>query len=247
MEICFYIINPFFYEECVRIIAKFSLRSKEGMNMNYQQIANDLRNLTTNLKTKDVDRYNRQLIREKADVSDLKTYVLQDQLVYRTYFQVSLGQMKDYRTQFQFVEENADLLQDWWHVDQLLQFIRRPVPFEYAFQKAQQYIQSTKPFVRRWGYVLFLLGFQKEKEYTEVILSLLKNDDAYYVQMAEAWLICDLAVYHIEAVKTYLSSSNLSYRILGRAIQKCCDSYRIKEEDKTYLKSLRNKLKENEK
>lgn len=212
--------------------------------MNYHEVASDL-NQIPNRKTKDVNRYNRKLIKQKEDVSSLKPYVLQDQLVYRTYFQVSLGKMKDCAEQFRFIEENEDLLQDWWHVDQLLQFIKHPIPFAYAFQKAKKYIQSSKPFVRRWGYVLFLLGFQKNPTYTKDILSLLKDDDAYYVQMAEAWLICDLAIYHMEMVKQFLSTSKMQYNILGRAIQKCCDSYRISMEDKEYLKSLREKLKKN--
>lgn len=213
--------------------------------MNYHEIVNDL-NQIPNRKTKDVDRYNRKLIHQKEDVSSLKPYVLQDQLVHRTYFQVSLGKMKDYTEQFRFIEENEDFLQDWWHVDQLLQFMKRPIPFAYAFQKAKQYIQSSKPFVRRWGYVLFLLGFQKDPTHTQDILSLLQNDDAYYVQMAEAWLICDLAIYHMEMVKQFLFTSKIQYNILGRAIQKCCDSYRICQEDKEFLKSLREKLKNNE-
>lgn len=212
--------------------------------MNYEEIANDLRCIE-NLKTKDIDKYNKRLIKENIDVSDLKNYALTDQLVHRTYFQVSLGKLKNLKEQLEFIEENQDLLQDWWHTDQLNQFLKKPLDFDFTFDKAKIYIQSEKTFVRRWGYVLLLAGLQKNTEYTNDILSLIKDDDEYYVQMAQAWLICDLAVYNTNAVAKFIKSSKLKYNILGKAIQKICDSYRISAEDKEKFKAMRNNLKHN--
>lgn len=212
--------------------------------MNYEEIANDLRCIE-NLKTKDIDKYNKRLIKENIDVSDLKNYALTDQLVHRTYFQVSLGKLKNFKEQLKFIEENQDLLQDWWHTDQLNQFLKKPLDFDFTFDKAKIYIQSEKTFVRRWGYVLLLAGLQKNTEYTNDILSLIKDDDEYYVQMAQAWLICDLAVYNTNAVAKFIKSSKLKYNILGKAIQKICDSYRISAEDKEKFKAMRNNLKHN--
>jgi 3-methyladenine DNA glycosylase AlkD len=73
----------------------------------------------------------------------------------------------------------------------------------------------------------------------------MKDDEEYYVQMAQAWLICDLAVFNPKEVISFLENSKLKYNILGKAIQKMVDSYRISDEDKAYVKSLRNKLKAN--
>ncbi|MCH5203031.1 MAG: DNA alkylation repair protein [Oscillospiraceae bacterium] len=210
--------------------------------MKFQEVYKDL-SAIENIKTKDVDKYNKKLIKEKADVSDLKDYILKEQLVYRTYFQVSMGKLKDYKEQFAFVEENAELLQDWWHVDQLIQFIKKPVDFDFAFNKAKEYINSPLTFLRRWGYVLFLAGLQKDSMHTNDILSLIKDDEEYYVQMAQAWLIADLAVFNIKDVKAFMEKTNIKYNIAGKAIQKMCDSFRITKEDKEYMKSLRKRWK----
>ncbi|MCD7807020.1 MAG: DNA alkylation repair protein [Lachnospiraceae bacterium] len=210
--------------------------------MIYEEILRDL-NSMENRKTKDIDRYDKGLIRAKEDVSCLKDYALVNPLVHRTYFQVSLGKMKDMEDQFRFIEENEDLLQDWWHVDQLTQFLRKPLDFEFAFSKAKRYVNSSKPFVRRWGYVLFLTGLQKDKDHTAAILSLMKDDSEYYVQMGEAWLIADLAVFNADEVVRFIETSCLKYNIIGKAIQKICDSYRIAPELKAYLRSLRGELK----
>ncbi|MDD2181493.1 MAG: DNA alkylation repair protein [Bacilli bacterium] len=213
--------------------------------MTYDEIVKDLSKIK-NLKTKDLDLYNKRLIKEKINVNLLKDYVLENQLVHRTYFQVSLKNLMTIEKQLLFIEENEDLLQDWWHVDQLLQFInKKELEFDYIYELATQYIKSPKPFVRRWGYVIFLGGLQKNKNYTKKILSLMKDDEEYYVQMAEAWVICDLAVYDTKEVFKFLNNSKIKYNILGKAIQKICDSFRISIEDKEYAKSLREKLKKN--
>ena len=73
--------------------------------------------------TADVDRFNRSLIRAGQDVSFLRDVVLAKQRYHRTYFQVSLAQRGSVAEKFQCLEENFDLLQDWWHVDQLSQFV----------------------------------------------------------------------------------------------------------------------------
>ncbi len=212
--------------------------------MTYEEILRDLNGIE-NRKTKDIDKYDKRLIKAGADVSCLKDYVLVEPLVHRTYFQVSLGELKCVEDQFQFIEDNEDLLQDWWHVDQLTQFMIKPIDFDFAFAKATKYVNSPKPFVRRWGYVLFLTGLQKDESHTVQILSLMKDDDEYYVQMAEAWLIADLAVFNADEVVRFIETTRLKYNIMGKAVQKICDSYRISYEMKEYLKSLRVKLKSN--
>jgi 3-methyladenine DNA glycosylase AlkD len=210
----------------------------------YQQILDDFSKIP-NIKTKAIDTYNRKLIKEKTDVSSLKDYIMDNQILHRTYFQVSLRLLKSYQEQFKFIEDNEDYLQDWWHTDQLTQFLIKPIDFDFAYGKAKEYICSEKTFTRRWGYVLFLTDLQKNPANTGKILALMKDDEEYYVQMAQAWLICDLAVFNPKEVISFLENSKLKYNILGKAIQKMVDSYRISDEDKAYVKSLRNKLKAN--
>lgn len=214
------------------------------MKKTYQEVVEDLKQIK-NLKTKDVDKYNKKLIKERIDVRELRDYVKDDDLVHRTYFQVSMGLLSNYQEQLQFIQDNYLLLNDWWHVDQLTQFIQEDMDFKYVYDLAKSYIKSEHLFLRRWGYVIFISGLQKNKRYTKKILKLIKDDKEYYVQMAQAWLICDLAVYNPEEVVKFLSNSKIKYNILGRAIQKMCDSFRISDEVKETVKGLRDKLKDN--
>ncbi len=216
----------------------------------YKQILSELKALETtdkgkHIKTSAIDAYNKNLIKKGVDVSDLAPHILSEQILHRTYFQVSLARLKSVREQFEFIERNAKLLQDWWHVDQLIQFIKKPIDFNFAYKKAKEYVNSPLTFLRRWGYVLFLTGLQKDPVNTNKILSLIKDDSEYYVQMAEAWLLCDLAIFNFDAVYKFLQTTKINYNITGKAVQKCCDSFRLSAEQKNALKDLRAKLKLN--
>lgn len=207
--------------------------------MTLHELEQEFAGLGDNYKTKDVDHLNKQLIKSKEDVSFLKDIVLEKQQYHRTYFQVSMGQMKTAEEQLEFIENNFELLQDWWHVDQLTQFLAKDLTFDYAFSKAQAYVKHELSYARRWGYVIFMPTLVKEESGFEKLLSLFHEDEVYHVVMAEAWLISYMGMYHLEKTYDYVASCPLSYDIMGKAIQKICDSYRVSKEDKERFKGLR--------
>ena len=135
----------------------------------------EFQKLGSDYKTKDVDRLNRELIKRNADVSCLRDIVLERQEYHRTYFQVSLAQRKTIEDKCLFIEENFDKLQDWWHVDQLSQFVDKQLNFELAYRKAKEYIQSDLPFARRWGYVMFMPTLVKTEGAADKLFPLFKS------------------------------------------------------------------------
>lgn len=112
--------------------------------------------------------------------------------------------------------------------------------FDIALRYAKDYIREEDPFIRRWGYVLFISRLCKG--HAAQLLPLMHDDEAYYVQMAEAWLTAELAVHEPEAVHHWLRQNILKYNINGKAIQKICDSFRISGEWKERFKELRPEL-----
>lgn len=211
--------------------------------MNIKEFEVEFSKLGDNYKTKDVDKFNKNLIKKKINVSFLKNIILEKQEYHRTYFQVSLGQLNTIEEQFKFIEDNFELLQDWWHVDQLTQFLKE-IPNEFAYKKAKEYIKNEMSFARRWGYVLWMPTLVKDKDNFENIKNLFKDDNEYYVQMAEAWLISYMAIYHTKETLEYLKTKPLNYNIMGKAIQKTLDSFRVQKEDKEKFKEIRKLYKE---
>ena len=215
-------------------------RMESGMKMfTPEEVLHDLATLPQDYKTADVDRLIKGYIAVNADVSLLREYILTRQELHRIYFFVSLKQMPSAEERMAFIHGNL-LLSDWWHTDQLIGFVA-DLPFGTALAYAKEYVRDPDPYIRRWGYVLFIskLGRGRAGE----LLPLLHDDESYTVQMAQAWLISDLAVFEPEFVFAYLECCRLKYSITGKAVQKICDSYRIGDVWKMRFRALRPVLK----
>lgn len=211
------------------------------MILTKEQVQADINALPENYKTKDVDALIKRYVKEKADVSALRDYVLAEQQFHRIYFYVSVDQIKDVHGQMDFIDKNL-LFEDWWHTDELIRYAAK-MDFDEALSYAKRYVESDDPFIRRWGYVMFI-GKQC-KGHADTLLPMMQNHGHYYVQMGEAWLIAELAVYEPAEVYRWMSENDLEYSINGKAIQKICDSYRVSDEWKEKYKALRPALKDN--
>lgn len=209
------------------------------MNLTREDVLKDIAALTANYKTKDIDRLIMGYVKNKADVSALRQHILKEQKLHRIYFYVSLKQIKDVQERMTFIDKNL-LFDDWWHTDELISFVS-DLDFDTALTYARRYIISDDPFIRRWGYVMFISRLCNC--HACQILPLIKNDDHYYVQMGEAWLIAELAVNEPDKVYEWLQKNDLRYNINGKAIQKICDSYRISDGWKMRFRELRTSLK----
>ncbi len=193
------------------------------------------------LKTADVDAIAEQYLKDGVDVAPLYDHIKESGSILRIYFYVSLKSIEGFENQIKFIEDHFQDLNDWWHVDMLPQLIRKnkAPSFDFVYNKAKEYVNYPLTFARRWGYVIFLAGFQKDPTQTKKILSLFHDDEEYYVQMAEAWLLADLAIFNPQDVLDFIASKPLHYNIIGKGIQKMSDSFRIDDEIKTRAKELR--------
>lgn len=208
------------------------------MQMTKEQVQNDLDALPEHYKTGDLDRLIGRYVKAKADVSALRPYILTEQQFHRIYFYVSLEQLKTVEERMAFIHNNL-LFSDWWHTDQLIGYVS-DLDFDVALQYASEYVRSEAPFIRRWGYVLFISKLCRG--HAARLLPLTHDDGHYTVQMAQAWLVAELAVYEPEAVYRWFAENDLKYNINGKAIQKICDSFRICDEWKEKYKQLRPEL-----
>ncbi len=208
------------------------------MKLTREQVQKDLDALPEHYKTGDVDSLIRRYVKAQADVSALRPYILSQQQFHRIYYYVSLEQIKSVNERMAFIHENL-LFSDWWHTDQIIRYAA-DLNFDTALGYATGYIHSEDPFIRRWGYVLFISKLCKE--HALELLPLMHNDAHYYVQMAQGWLIAELAIWEPEKVYQWFQDNDLIYAINGKAIQKICDSFRISDEWKEKFKQLRPEL-----
>ena len=210
----------------------------------YSYIKNKLTN-KNKIKTKDLDEMSKYIIKNNLDVSVLRPFVIkEDYLFNRIYFQVSLYYLKDdFNKQLDFIKNNLNNLNDWWHVDQINQFLNN-VNINSLYEFSKYLINNYKEeFIVRLGYVLLLKDVYKNIDYLDKIFKLFKDDDQYYVIMAEAWLISFLYMKFPSKTYIFLKNSPLNLKIKLKAISKIIDSFQVNDEEKTKIKKLRLELK----
>ena len=189
-------------------------------------------------KTKDIDLFIKNNFDKHSDDSNLREYVYGSLLYYRIYFKVSLMKFKTNKEKLDFVENNLDLFSDWWSTDLIGQFLKKPLDFSDHFNRAKRYVKSTSEFTKRFAYVLFINELAKDKNNHKDILSLIENDDRYYVKMAIAWLLCEMLAYN-DDIKEYIKESSLNIDIKRMTINKVRDSFKIKDDVKQDLLNYR--------
>ena len=106
--------------------------------------------------------------------------------------------------------------------------------------KINKYINSSNPWEVRFGLTL-LLNHYINKNNLKIIYQICDNikSDFYYVKMANAWLLSICYIKYPKETLNYLKRANLDVFTYNKTISKICDSFRVKKEDKDYLKTLR--------
>ena len=150
-----------------------------------------------------------------------------------------LSMIKDFDECVKAVEEFLPYVDCWPVSDQAT-----PKSFKKNHEKVLPYIKkwiaSDHVYTARFGIRMLMnefLGEDFKKEYLKIIAS--KKGDDYYLKMMVAWYFATaLAKQYDESVK-YIEDHKLDEWVHKKAIQKAVESYRVSDEHKEYLKSLR--------
>ena len=78
-----------------------------------------------------------------------------------------------------------------------------------------------------------------DPKYPEMVCKI--RSDEYYINMMIAWYFATALAKQYDAVLPFLEEQKLSAWVHNKTIQKAVESYRITDEQKTYLRSLRIK------
>jgi 3-methyladenine DNA glycosylase AlkD len=108
----------------------------------------------------------------------------------------------------------------------------------------QKYFDMHTEFGERYALVT-LLNYYVEENYLGLIKEyiLTANTQFYYVHMAVAWLVAEILAKHYDFGVTLLQDARLDAKTRNKAIQKARESFRIDNEKKEFLNSLKIKNK----
>lgn len=106
----------------------------------------------------------------------------------------------------------------------------------------QTYLTSTEEYSLRFGIVM-LLDFYIEDDSIEHVLQQLDRikHEGYYVKMAVAWAVSICFIKYPELTMKYLKDNTLDNFTYNKALQKITESYRIDQETKNIIRSMKRK------
>lgn len=127
----------------------------------------------------------------------------------------------------------------WAHTDQIITgfgWVKDPEAFLSAFS----YLKSGGEYETR-AYVMMLFELCVNEKYLHIAVRELPTVPLgrYYVDMAAAWLICEIAVKFYDVGVSLLRDGRFTPWVVNKAISKCRDSYRLTAEQKAELKTLK--------
>ena len=134
-------------------------------------------------------------------------------------------------------------LDSWAMTDSIVPTIRfQAGEAQSLWDFALRCLESNEEYIRRFGIVIFLNHFlttQWIPMVEEQVAAI--QDDRYYVQMARAWLLAEMAVTQPERVMRILKQGELDLFVHNMTIRKMRESYRISREQKQAAALLRRK------
>ena len=145
--------------------------------------------------------------------------------------------IKDFEIKKHYLNE---LYIDNWSTCDTLTFKVKNLEEKY-WNLSRKYLKSKDLYKRRLG-IRILFSYKNNIEYIDKVFEVIDkfyNEKEYYVNMAIAWLLCELMIYNRDKTLKYLKHHNLNKFTINKAISKCRDSYRVSKEDKEILLKYR--------
>ena len=128
---------------------------------------------------------------------------------------------------------------NWATCDQLSPKVFKKEP-EKLFPYIQMWIKSDKTYTVRFAVGMLMQHFLDanfDTKYADMVATV--RSEEYYVNMMIAWYFATALAKQYERTVPYLEGKYLDGWVHNKAIQKSVESYRITDEQKAYLKSLK--------
>lgn len=133
---------------------------------------------------------------------------------------------------------------DNWAINDVLcsSFKPKPAELEMLFPFVCQCTDSDEEFRKRFGYIMMMDDYRGDV-YIDRVLQVYRqfSHEGYYARMGVAWGLATLFVYQRKKVLKVIEENALDIFTHNKAIQKMIDSYRVSDQDKNLLRTLRRK------
>lgn len=146
---------------------------------------------------------------------------------------------KDFDKCIAEVDAFLPFIDNWATCDQLSPKVFKKEPKK-LFPYIQAWIKSDKTYTVRFAIGMLMQHFLDEgfdTKYVDMVAEV--RSEEYYINMMIAWYFATALAKQYELVLPYLEEKRLDIWVHNKAIQKSVESYRITDEQKAYLKTLK--------
>lgn len=152
-----------------------------------------------------------------------------------------IGFEKDYGKAIELLDEFLPFVDNWATCDMMrIPVFKKHLPELYS--KIPDWLGSDNPYTVRFGIKMlmdFFLGENFTVECAERVCSISREE--YYVKMMVAWYFATALAKNYNEILPYIENKRLEKQTHNKAIQKAVESYRITDEQKSYLRTLKVK------
>ena len=152
-----------------------------------------------------------------------------------------LSGIKDFDEGIAAVERFLPYIDNWAVCDSLRVKALAKYP-EQLLPYLEKWMKSEHTYTIRCG-ILNLMNYFLDDRFDEKYPAMVAaiHSEEYYVNMMIAWYFATALAKQYDAVLPYLTEQRLDKWVHNKTIQKAVESYRITDEQKAYLKTLRRK------
>ena len=192
------------------------------------------------VRTPELRKYARQLLK-RDDLNDFihdlpHRYFDENQL-----HAFTISGIKDYGICIDEVNRFLPYVDNWATCDQMSPKVFAKHKKE-LLEQIVKWMGSKETYTVRFGIGMLMQHFLDEDfdiKYPEMVAKI--RSDEYYVNMMTAWYFATALAKQYDAVIPFIQGQKLEKWTHNKAIQKSVESYRISDEQKVYLKSLKIK------
>ena len=152
-----------------------------------------------------------------------------------------ISYIKDEKIFYMYFKNHIRKIDNWALCDTFCSAIKIVEKYkDKYFDEAIKMSLNSKEFIARIGLVIILGHFISAENLNIIYETLNKiKSDKFYINMAEAWLVCELYIKFPDETKKFISNNNLNKFTQNKAISKIHDSYRINDAEKELLNKFK--------
>ena len=220
----------------------FKMQDEKYRDFNSKLIPTVDKESMIGVRTPELRKYAKQLVK-REDVGEFLHSVPHKYFDENQLHAFILAEIKDFGVCLEEVKNFLPYIDNWATCDQLSPKVFKKYRKE-LLTHIKEWINSDKTYTVRFGIGMLMEHFLDEDfdlTYPEMVAEI--RSEEYYINMMTAWYFATALAKQYEKVLPFIENKKLDTWTHNKAIQKAVESYRITDEQKTYLKGLKVKCK----